>query len=158
MSPSIYRRVSRSCTLLAMVLGALTLVGWMTGLEALASIRKNYIPMAPSTALAFTVLGGVMVATRGKGARNVFARILVGCVALVASAKLFEFFTGISLGVDEALVADPAMFGAVQKGRMAPITATNFLLMSFAIFALGTARLRPWASPVATVALGMSFV
>lgn len=141
-----------------MVIGALTLVGWTTGWEALASIRRNYIPMAPSTALAFAILGGVMLATGGNGPRRILAKILLAGVALVAAGKLFEFITGNSLGIEELLVADPAMFGTVQKGRMSPITAFNFLLMSFAIFALGSTRWRAWACPAASVAIGVSFI
>ena len=95
MSPSLYRRVSLSCALLAMLLGALTLVGWMTGMEALASIRRNYIPMAPSTALAFAILGGVMVTTGGSGARRILAKVLLAGVALCGFATLVFLISGL---------------------------------------------------------------
>ena len=158
MSPNLYRRVSLLGALLAALLGALTLVGWLTGLEALASIRRNYIPMAPSTALAFTILGSVMLVPGGSSIWRIISRALIGGVAVVAVGKLFEFFSGMSWGLDEWLVADPAMFGTVRKGRMSPITAFNFLLICSAIFALPRARWRPWASVAAAAALGISFV
>ena len=34
----------------AAALGALGLLGWITGLRELASIQSNYLPMAPGTA------------------------------------------------------------------------------------------------------------
>ena len=158
MSPSVYRRVSLGCALCAMLLGALTLIGWTTGMEALASIRRNYIPMAPSTALAFAILGGVMLAKNTSGITRAGANILLAAVALVAFGKLFEFFWGGSLGIEEMLVADPAMFGTVRKGRMSPITAFNFLMVCSAIFASRTVKLRSWAGPAATVTMAISFV
>lgn len=150
----IYRRISFVCALLAGALGALTLIGWVSGLEVLASIRTTYIPMAPSTALAFTLLGMLMLLREHPKFRRPVAELLLVVVGLVASGKLVEFFSGRSLGVEEWLVADPAMFGAVRTGRMSPITALNFLVICVAILALLKVRLRFWAGPAAAVVLG----
>jgi serine phosphatase RsbU (regulator of sigma subunit) len=158
MPPNIYRRVSFACALLTAILGALTLIGWMTGIEALASIRSHYIPMAPSTALAFSVLGIVMIFRNHHRLWRSVSDFLICFVAFVAGAKLFEFCSGWSLGIDEILVADPAMFGSVRKGRMSPITASNFLLISFAMFVLTRAKWRPWASRAAASVLAIGFV
>lgn len=158
MPPNIYRRVSLACALLTAILGALTLIGWMTGLEALASIRKNYIPMAPSTALAFSMLGIVMILRSERPWWRSVSNFLVCFVAAVAAAKIFEFFSGISLGIDETFVDDPAMFGSVRKARMSPITALNFLLIGFAVFALSRPQWRPWASRAAALVITISFV
>ena len=87
----IYRRVSLICALLTTALGTLTLIGWVTGIEALASMRRNYIPMAPSTALAFAILGTVMVFRDRGFVRRPVPEILLGVVAAVAAGKLFEF-------------------------------------------------------------------
>ena len=154
----VYRRISFVCALLTGVLGMLTLIGWISGWEMLASIRQNYIPMAPSTALGFTLLGTVMLLREHARFRRPFAEALLVMVVIVAGGKLFEFFSGVSLGVEERLVADPAMFGAVRKGRMSPITALNFLLICGAIHALLSVRLRVWAGHIAVVILGISFV
>ena len=150
--------MSLGCALCAMLLGALTLIGWTTGMEALASIRRNYIPMAPSTALAFAILGGTLLAKNPKGVWRIMSHVLLAGVALVAAGKLYEFFAGGSLGIEEMLVADPAMFGTVRKGRMSPITAFNFLLVCYAVIALRSATLRGWAGPAATVTMAISFV
>ncbi|MDB6152425.1 MAG: rsbP 1 [Chthoniobacteraceae bacterium] len=158
MSPNLYRRVSFGCALLTAILGTLTLISWVAGLEALAGLRRNYIPMAPSTALGFSILGCIMLVPASTSPRQVVSRALIAFVALVAVGKLFEFFGGPSLGWEEWLVSDPAMFGAVQKGRMSPITAFNFLLICSAIFALAGSRWRAWAGPAAILTMGISFV
>jgi len=158
MSPNSYRRVSQFCALLTTLLGTLTLIGWTTGLEALASIRRNYIPMAPSTALAFATLGTLMLVPQEKRFLRVFSGVFAACVAIVAVGKLIEFFGGISFGIEERLVADPAMFGAVRKGRMSPITAFNFILVSFAVVALTRTRTISWAGMASTIAIGISSI
>lgn len=154
----IYRRISFVCALLTGALGALTLIGWVSGLEVLASIRTTYIPMAPSTALAFTLLGMLMLLREHPKFRRPVAVLLLVVVGIVASGKLVEFLSGRSLGVEEWLVADPAMFGAVRTGRMSPITALNFLVICVAILALLKVRLRFWAGPAAAVVLAISAV
>lgn len=154
----IYRRISFVCALMTGVLGTLTLIGWVLGLEVLASIRQIYIPMAPSTALAFTVLSLVLLLREHPKFRRPIAELLLVLVGIVSGGILVEFFSGRSLGVEEWLVADPAMFGAVLTGRMSPITALNFLLVCVAILALLKVRLRLWAGPVAAVVLAISAV
>jgi serine phosphatase RsbU (regulator of sigma subunit) len=154
----IYRRISFVCALMTSVLGTLTLIGWVSGLEVLASIRQIYIPMAPSTALAFTLLSLVLLLREQSKFRRPLAELLLIVVGIVAGGKLFEFFSGVSLGIEEWLVADPVMFGAVRTGRMSPITALNFLLICVAILALLKVRLRVWAGPVAAVVLAISCV
>ncbi|WP_395746933.1 PP2C family protein-serine/threonine phosphatase [Prosthecobacter sp.] len=154
----IYRRISFLCALMTGVLGMLTLIGWISGLEVLASIRQTYIPMAPSTALAFTLLGLVMLLRERPQFRRPVALLLLTVVGIVSGGKLFEFFSGVSLGVEEWLVADPAMFGSVRTGRMSPITALNFLLICVAILALLKVKLQLWAGPLAAVVLATSSV
>lgn len=152
------RRTSFFCALLTAVLGGMTLVGWVSGWETLASIRQNYIPMAPSSALAFALLGMVMVLRERRVMLSFLPKVLLAVVAVVAGGKLFEFFSGVSLGVEELMVADPQMFGVVKKGRMSPITALNFLLICAAIYCLPRPKLRGWAGVISVVVLSISFV
>ena len=61
------------CALVTMAFGAATLLGWATGRRFLSAFDDASIPMAPSTALLFVILGAVAgVAARpgrGRGAR-----------------------------------------------------------------------------------------
>lgn len=140
-------RIGKGFAGVAAIQGGLTIIGWLSGLEALASIRARYIPMAPSTALAFAILGLALI-FHARLPR--FAKIAAALVAAVALAKLVEFFSGASFGIDELFVRDPAMFGHVKKGRMSPITALSFLLACGSLWALVTPRLRVWTGHAAT--------
>ncbi|MGV3661230.1 MAG: PP2C family protein-serine/threonine phosphatase [Prosthecobacter sp.] len=114
--------------------------------------------MAPSSAMAFALLGMVMVLRERRLMLSFLPKVLLLVVAVVAGGKLFEFFSGVSLGVEELMVADPAMFGVVKKGRMSPITALNFLLICAAIYCLPRPKLRVWAGKISVAVLGISFV
>lgn len=155
----IYRRVSSICALLTGALGMLTLIGWMTGMEVLASLRRNLFPMAPSSALAFTILAIVMmVRNRTFFRRHPVPELLVLMVAAVACGKVWEFFSGGSIHLDEWLVSDPAVIGSVEKRQMSPITALNLLLLCVAINGLLHRRLRVWAGRFAMLVLAIALV
>src|ERR1700736_250346 len=56
-----FRAVSLACASLALALALMTFVGWISGLPLLASVRAKYIPMAPSSALCFSLLGAGLI-------------------------------------------------------------------------------------------------
>ena len=52
-----FRAIPLICASVTIALGLLTFIGWISGLLLLASVRAKYIPMAPSTALCFSLIG-----------------------------------------------------------------------------------------------------
>ena len=151
-------RICIACSLLAAFVGAVTLFGWLTGMELLTSLRTRYIPMAPSTALAFALLGFAIVSRFRTGWPRIAAKACTAFVALVAMAKLFEFFTGHRLGFDELFVADPGQLGMVRKGRMAPLTALNFLLATSALHCAMHTRLWRYTGIIASLVAAISVI
>ncbi len=151
-----FRFVSLICASLSIVLGVLTLAGWISGLALLASVRAKYIPMAPSTALCFALIGaGVFIVASG-ASRTWISRAAATIVLLVALAKLIEFGGGFHFGIDSWFVRNPHMFGSVPTGRMSPITALDFVVVAAGLVALTIVRARRWAGPlgVLTTAVG----
>jgi signal transduction histidine kinase/DNA-binding response OmpR family regulator len=126
-------------------LGLVGVLAWVSGLPLLASLSRSYIPMAPSTAVAFALLGSAL-SLHAWGRSSKFLRRGVGCgialVTLLSLLKLAQFFTGARLALDpEALlIRDPAMFGQVPTARMSPITAAGFLLSGLALGLLLVSR------------------
>jgi hypothetical protein len=57
-----FRTTSLICASLTIALGLLTFIGWISGLLLLARVRAKYIPMAPSTALCFSLIGIGLIA------------------------------------------------------------------------------------------------
>jgi len=146
------------CASLAIVLGLLTLVGWASGLSLLASVRAKYIPMAPSTALCFSLIGVGLIQQLVRPGQCWLARALSVIVFVIACAKLAEFLGGINFGIDAWFIRNPGTFGTVPTGRMSPITAANFILTAAGLFALGQASVRKWAGGFGALATAVAIL
>jgi len=146
------------CAVLALALGLMTFVGWTSGLSILASVRAKYIPMAPSTALCFSLLGiGIILEIVRPRVRWV-PRVLSVAVLAFACAKLMEFLGGIDFGIDAWFVRNPGKFGAVPTGRMSPITASNLLFTASGSLALASNRFRKLAGTLGALATAIAIV
>ncbi len=132
-------RISHTCCGITIGMGVLTFVGWLSGLRLLASIRQDYIPMAPNTAAAFIILGiSVLVLTFRSLCR--FSRWFSAFSAIVTIAlsilTLIQFFVGGTPYIDRIILNTSGVLGKVPVGCMSPITGGNFLLAGVALFLL----------------------
>jgi len=153
-----FRIIPLICALLAIALGLLTLIGWISGVPLLASVRANYIPMAPSTAFCFTLIGVGLIAHLLKAALRWIPRVVASVVLAVACAKLVEIFGDLNFGIDPWFVRNPGLFGAVPTGRMAPMTAINFLFIGTGLFALTGKQPAKFAGPLGALAAAIGAV
>ena len=156
-----FRSVALFCASLTLLFALLTFIGWIYGLQLLASVRARYIPMAPSTALCFSLLGiGIVLHLQRPGLRWL-PRLLAAAVLTMAVAKLVEFLSGLRFGIDAWFVRNPEMFGEVPTGRMAPVTALDFIFTALGLIALTTPNKSKWAGPsgaLATIVSGVVLI
>ncbi len=152
------RTLALACASLTLLFAALTFAGWLSGLPLLASVRARYIPMAPSTALCFLFLGLGIAFQIWRPRQQWFAQIVSALVLIVACAKVAEFLGGYHFGIDAWFVRNPEMFGEVPTGRMAPMTALDFIFTALGLFALSRPELRDLAGVFGTVAMVISAV
>jgi serine phosphatase RsbU (regulator of sigma subunit) len=131
-----FRTIPLICASLTIALGLLTFIGWISGLLLLASVRAKYIPMAPSTALCFSLIGIGLIVHLRRAVLRWLPRALASLVLAMACAKLIEVLWGFHFGIDAWFVRNPEHFGAVPTGRMAPMTALNFVFIATGLFAL----------------------
>jgi signal transduction histidine kinase/CheY-like chemotaxis protein len=130
----------------AAALGGLAILGWVTPVRRLASIDPDYIPMAPSTALAFVLLGSAVLVSTAAPTRRAGTLVTIAAsllVSVVGAAHLVEFLVGRPPTLDEVLVPNPGRFGSVPSGRMSPLTAAGFLLAAAGLLAVLLGRARP---------------
>src|SRR5207244_5652981 len=73
-------------------------------------------------------------------------------VLAVACAKLVEIFGGLNFGIDAWFVRNPELFGAVPTGRMAPMTALNFVFIAAGLLALTGKQPAKFAGPFGALA------
>ncbi len=153
-----FRTVALLCASLTVLFALLTFIGWISGLSLLASVRARYIPMAPSTALCFSLLGTGLVLQLQRPNLSWIPRVLAAVVLMIACAKLVEFLSDLHFGIDAWFVRNPEMFGAVPTGRMAPMTALDFVFSSLGLLALTGRNVRHWAGPSGALATMISAV
>jgi PAS domain S-box-containing protein len=138
-----YRRVATASALVPFAFALLGVAAWTTGHLRLASVRTEFIPMAPGTAVAFLIVSGALIALASRHAtaiRNA-VRVAASLVFVLAFIMLVEFYAGLTvLGWEEAIIGRAGRFGAVPLARMSPLTATTLALVGLALGSVTSAR------------------
>ena len=132
----------------ALVVGCLGVAGWISGVQSLTSIRPDYIPMAPDTAIMFVLFGLIMVVNAVKplhGHGRALAVTVLAPAAIYGLLKLLEFFIGIDITFENAWFPVSERLGAYPVGRMSPITGALFFLSGVVL------TLRLWRSAYDTL-------
>ncbi len=125
-------RLASLFCILAVGLGLLAFIGWISGISWLSALWPGGIPMAPSTASLFLLFGGVLLllihfphpppALR-------FSR-LFAWMATVLSCLLLVFSSlGIHLRVEFLGMNISGRLGGVPVGHMSPLTALCFMIV-----------------------------
>ena len=110
------------CGLTLLVAGFAAL-GWAAQLDAAKTFLPGLTTMKANTALGLAIsAAGLLLVSRPRLAA---AAGLVA--AAIGAATLLEYASGLRLGLDEALVADPATTSMPFPGRMSPETALALL-------------------------------
>ena len=136
---------TRIFSLAAVFLGATVLLGWILDLAALKSVLPGLVAMKVNTALGFIAAGGALGLWSLPANFGRLRRLGDGLAAVVLALgvlTLSQFLFHTDLGIDNRLILEPggADFTA-YPGRMAWLTAVNFLLVGGALLLLN--RLRP---------------
>lgn len=137
-----YRIVSKAIALLSVCAGILVAVGWFLDIGILKSVFPDMVTMKFNTALAF-LLTGIALYARAYGVRNdnkgnsiaLAASLAISAIGLLT---VIEYSAGINIGIDQLFFREPE--GAIlttHLGRMALLTAVNFLLLGIALVILG---------------------
>lgn len=128
------------CTFL---LGFAGLLAYLPGWHLLGSLREDYIPMTPSTALSFLFLGAALGVLHLKASpgRMWLAALLSWIVFLFSFIELTALLHP-ELDVEASLFPDYGAWNNLPSGRMAPITAFLFLLGSAMLILITLERSR----------------
>ena len=123
------RVLARFVALLAVAVGAMSLAGWSFGIEQLTSLSPTWPRMARLTALAFLLAGFTLWLAAGD--RRIPARIGATLMGAIGLLILVRYATGWSVHLENfSLAAIPS----TSPVRMAPGTATAFLLLGGALW------------------------
>lgn len=154
----ICRAVSTACALAAAAAGLVALAGWALHIEALESIVPGTVAMKANTALGLLSAGLSaalynLAPAGGPGRR--LAQGLAAFTCALGLASLGEDAFGLDLGIDQFLFTEPAgAIATAHLGRMAPVTAMNFVLAGLALMLLELDF--AWLSQVLALAVGLA--
>ena len=148
-----YEHAAHLCGAATASVGALALAGWVTGLRELAAINEGWVPMSPNAAVSFLLLGTALALAQHNGRHTcAFIKLLSLVAGFVALARLGESLTGADWGVDRWIFQAPAdHVMQFPIGKMAFVTALEFLYASTALFLLAANRWRLVAEVLAMV-------
>jgi PAS domain S-box-containing protein len=128
------------CSGVLVAIGISVLVGWALDIESLKCVVPGLAPMKPIAALGFVLAGAGLGAIR-EGRRNLAAIGLAAAVVAMGTLTLFEYASGLDLGIDQLLIREPAgTTGALIPGRMHPTTAFDFTLLGLALILIAAGR------------------
>jgi signal transduction histidine kinase/CheY-like chemotaxis protein len=132
------RPIVTALTLYAAAGSLLTLAGWMFDLRRLADWDSDGVAQMPNNAIGIAALAGAVFCLSRRW--NLVARLLAGFAALIAAATLFEWSTGIDLGIDRLFFYRPwGQKGTVAPGRMGLPGAAAMAILGVSVL-FGTFR------------------
>ena len=135
---SLVKLVTISLFLVTLISGT-TLMGWLFDYLVFASVRRTFIPMAPSTAIVFIVLcGGLYIYLRScQQMVRWIPRISAVCIVLVSTLILIDYCSDtLNWNIEGLIPLTLRKFDAVTTGRMSPITAGSFSLAGLSLLLL----------------------
>jgi PAS domain S-box-containing protein len=116
----------------------LALAGWVLHIEALKSIIPGADPMKPNMAAAILLCGAALSLLSRKTLTKpirIGAAAIAATVIILSALTIGEYVFNRDLGIEHWLVGDiRADLEVPHPGRMAPITATCFILVGVALF------------------------
>jgi PAS domain S-box-containing protein len=154
-----YRLASQVASGFVVAVGLLVLLGWLFDIAALRSILPGLATMKANTALAF-VLAGVslwLAHTRRENQRiYLIARACAILTALIGLLTLSEYVFSWDLRIDQLLFRDALTPESAHPGRMSPVTALNFSLLSISLLLLDRSQYRRLMEAFTIIALIIS--
>jgi signal transduction histidine kinase len=119
---------------LSAVLGAVVVLGWHLGLDAVVRVVPGFNPMMYNAALAFAVCGlGMLAAASGRSLISTFCGALTAAIGLLT---LIEYAFHVDLGIDQALMTAYLPQGGPYPGRIILNTTVGLVLLGIALILL----------------------
>jgi hypothetical protein len=133
--PLLYR-LTQAVTITVAGVAACVLLGWALDIATLKSVLPGLVEMKVNTAVGF-MLSAAGLALANAGRKPPWAKrlgkVLAAVIVCAGAITLVEYCTGRNLQVDQALFPDPS---SSFPGRMAPLTAFDFVLVGVSFLLL----------------------
>lgn len=117
----------------ALIGGVVSFAGWVFDLKRLTDWHNNGISIQPNTCIAVMAAGTALIALAFQYRR--LATALGVLVALIGGSTVFQYLSGINLGIDSLLLFDRTWgrLGVIVPGRMGPPGALSWTLIGMTL-------------------------
>ena len=135
---------ARSVATGVLLLAVLVLAGWLLDKPLLKSVLPDQVSIKANTAIGFALAALALWLLEDRPAAPWRRRVVPGCALVVAAlgaVSVAEYLLGTNLGIDQLFFREPAgALGTSHPGRMAPLTAVNFVLLGTALWSVTRPR------------------
>jgi signal transduction histidine kinase len=136
----------------AVIIPSLVLIGWLLRVAVLKSVAPGLVAMNPATAVAFILCGTALALLSIESRKS--AAAVAAVVAVIGTLKVAGITLQVPINIDRILFA-ARLDAETVPNRMAPNTATNFVLIGIAL-TCAAARGRRWVYPTQVLALAVA--
>ena len=121
--------------LIPLLLGILAIIGWLSDIKTLASVKPEYIPMAPDTAILFIVLGIIFFIgfSNHKIIIKYLNTFIISFISIYGLLKFIGYLIDINLTFDDTLFPITEKLGIYPLRHMSPLTGSSFFITGIAI-------------------------
>jgi PAS domain S-box-containing protein len=140
-----------------LLLSLAVLTGWYIENETLVQVHPSFVPMQFNTALGFFLAAAGFIAALT--VRKQLANWCAGSTIAIGVLTLFQYLTGVDLGIDQLLMTHYITVETSHPGRMAPNTALCFSLSGIAVLLMNRIRVN-WilVSSFGSLIIGLGIV
>jgi PAS domain S-box-containing protein len=139
-------RYASFASIVSIILGAGALIAWVFYLWLPHLLETLLLDIKPNDAICFLLLGMALWVRleKQKEYTRYLAEVCAAIVFLISTLSLLEYFFNINLGLDQGIFKNllPLSEMPIYPGRMTPLTATNFVLLSFCLYFLDDKNIR----------------
>lgn len=127
-------KITSTVCIVLMVIAVGVLLGWILDIGILTEIFPGLSPMKFNTAVCLLLLTiAICIKSKIKSKKNI-SLVLSLAVLVIGSLTLYQYITGIDLGIDELIVeGDEAFLPNTFDGRMSGATSICFILLSISV-------------------------
>lgn len=129
--------VSIICGFLMILIGLVSLFGWVFHISHLFQLLPNTIAMVANSAICFIITGSLLLYIAINGPQNDYIKLTMTIATmLICSLSLVEAFFHINLGMSNLFLKAWVVDNNPTPGRMAITTAFSFLILSTTLLLL----------------------
>lgn len=111
--------------------------GWLSENSAFIEILPFLAPMQFNTALGFLLSSSALLLLNAKGTKQKISCAFAVGLLLISGLTLFQYLSGVNLGLDELLIKATIDTTAEFPGRMSSNTASCFFIIAITLMAHG---------------------